>query len=65
MGCLNRKDLGGWGIYGSKPPVSDLFIPPICGDDWGMVYGCLWHCFNHMITPVKKGEDQARRRFHW
>ena len=21
------------------------------GDDWGMVYGCLWHCFTHII-PV-------------
>ena len=18
------------------------------GDDWGMVYGCLWHCFTHI-----------------
>ena len=23
------------------------------GDDWGMVYGCLWHCLTH-ITPNPK-----------
>ena len=37
-------------INHNKPPSWEWFIPPISGDDWGMVYGC----FTHIIEFVFK-----------
>ena len=38
-----------------KPPLAGNGKDTTCknGDDWGMVYECLWHCFTNIIRVLQ------------
>ena len=37
-----------WEKQCHKPPMTGVTIPPIYGDDWGIVY----HCFTHIVDNL-------------